>query len=301
MTAFTAHPATVGHYVLAEGPVWSAESRALIWVDVERGEVFEGAIAGDEVVERRRLTFDGTVGAAVPGPDGSLLVAAHDRLVVVESDGTRTAGPLVVDDPASRTNDGACDPGGRFLVGTMRYDEVGGGDRLLRIEDDGATLTLDTDLSISNGIAWSPDGSAMYNADTMRGTIWTRRYDAATGTVGERRELVTIDGYPDGICVDAGGNIWVAMWGAGEVHSYSPAGARRDTVRLPAPHVSSVAFAGSALDRLVITTASRDLDDIGRAQFPHAGRIFLADVGVAGAPTHRWSGSWSPYRPQSPL
>ena len=295
MTAFKARVLTSDRHVLAEGPVWASATNTLLWVDVERGEVFEGVIEGTAVRQTRVERFDGKVGAVVPGEGGRLLVAGHERLVVVETDGSRTLGPVIVDDVTdSRTNDGAVDPHGRLLIGTIAHDELGGHDRLFRIEDDGSRTTLDRDLSISNGIAFSPDGRTLYNADTLRGTIWGRKYDPTTGEVGERREQLRIDGYPDGICVDAHGDIWIAVWASGEVRCYSPAGELRHVVSVPAPHVSSVAFVGPALDRLLITTASRDLDDAGLAEHPDAGRLFIVDVGVVGTPTYSWSGSWGP-------
>lgn len=298
MTEYDAHVASEPRHILAEGPVWNAASGTVIWVDVVRGTVFEGtfsagAPSGALLSVRREWQFDGAVGAAVPGPDGSLLVAGQDRLVVVAADSTRTDGPLIVEagDP-SRSNDGAVDPAGRLLIGTMAFDELGGHDHLFLVEDDGSLRTLDTDLNISNGIAWSPDGRTMYNSDTIPGIIWARDYDAATATIGERRELFRVGGNSDGICVDARGFIWVAAWGSGEARCYSPDGSLVDVVRVPAPHVSSVCFVGEGLDRLLITTASRDLDAAALARHPDAGRLFIADVGVAGIPTASWSGSW---------
>jgi sugar lactone lactonase YvrE len=134
----------------------------------------------------------------------------------------------------------------------------------------------------------------MYSIDTVPGTIWVRDYDAATGATGPRREFLHIEGgYPDGMCVDERGHLWVAIWDGFEVRSFAPDGTASDTVTLPCPHVSSVAFAGPRLDTLVITTSSRDLDEAGIERYPDAGRLFVADVGVAGTSCAAWSGSWA--------
>lgn len=285
--------ATRPRHVLAEGPVWDAASGTVLWVDIVRGTVFEGELGDDAIVVAREWQFDGMVGAAVPAVGGGLLVAGEKQLVVIAPDGGRRDGPTIVEpgDP-SRTNDGGCDPVGRFLIGTLRFDEAPGSDRLLRVEDDGSLRTLDRDLGISNGLAWSPDGRTFYSADTIAKTIWARDYDAGSGEIGERRAQLVLDEHPDGICVDARGCIWAALWGTGQARAYMPEGELVDVVQVPAPHVSSVAFVGEALDRLLITTASRDLDDSGLARYPDAGRLFLADVGVAGIPTTPWSGTW---------
>ncbi|GAA1948852.1 SMP-30/gluconolactonase/LRE family protein [Agromyces allii] len=293
MTEFHAVPASPDTHVLAEGPVWIAETSTVLWIDVELGIVFEGRLDGDGIRPTRQVRFDGRVGAAVPAVDGGLLVAAHDRFVFVTADGERLDGPIIVAPGIdSRSNDGACDPDGRFVVGTLALDDRGGGERLLRLEHDGALTTLDADLDLSNGIAWSPDGTLMYSTDTMPGIVWVRDYDAATGGVGPRRRHLHVeDGYPDGICVDVRGHLWVAIWGGGEVRSFTPDGVPADTVRVAAPHVSSVAFVGDDLDRLLITTASRDLDDGERRRYPDAGRLFLAEVATRGVPTTSWATS----------
>ncbi len=275
--------------------MWVAETSTILWIDVEAGSVFEGRLVGDRIEEGWKLDFDGRVGAAVPGTDGSVLVATADRLVVVApSGGGRTGGPLII--PAgqhSRTNDGACDPAGRMLVGTLALDDREGQESLYRVEDDGSLTTLDSDLGLSNGLGWSPDGTLFYNTDTDSGIIWVRDYDAASGATGPRRLHLRIeDGHPDGLCVDSRGYLWVAVWGAGEVRSFTPDGGLVALVKVAAPHTSSVAFVGDSLDTLLITTASRDLSEADRKQYPDAGRLFLADVGVTGSPTFPWSASW---------
>lgn len=293
MTEFVAQVISGPRHVLAEGPVWNGISHTVIWVDIVRGSVFEGALDGITLTVLSEHRLDGTVGAAVPGPDGSLLVAAQDRLVVIAADGLRSDGPTVIaPEILSRTNDGAVDPAGRFLIGTMASDGTKGGDELILVEEDGALRLIDSDLSISNGIAWSPDGHTLYNADTLAGTIWARDYEPRTGLTGPRRIQFSVDGFPDGICVDARGRIWVAVWGSGEARCFDLEGTIVDVVEVDAPHVSSVCFVGDALDRLLVTTASRDLSEQGLAQYPNAGRLFIADVPVPGIPTSPWSGSW---------
>ena len=162
MTHYGATPASADRYVLAESPVWVAERSELLWIDVEVGSVFAGRLSDGVVETTLHFDFDHMVGAVVPGDDGSLLVAGQDRLVVVAPDGARRDGPSILGGSASRSNDGACDPSGRFLVGTYHFDERENEDTLQRLELDGTLTLIDADLSISNGVAWSPDGTLMY-------------------------------------------------------------------------------------------------------------------------------------------
>lgn len=297
----TAVPATAETFGLAEGPVWDAAGRRLLWVDIEGGAVLAGSLDGERIAVTERHRFDGMVGAVAPADDGALLVAAQEHLVVLRPDGTRTDGPrLVPGGERRRLNDGGTDPAGRFLVGTLSLDGPSEREVLVRLETDGRVTQLDGDLTLSNGLAWSADGRRLYSVDTLRQTVFVRDYDAATGAVGERRVHLRLaegspdglpDGLPDGIALDAEEHLWIAVWGAGEVRRFAPDGALVDRLAVPAPHTSSVAFAGDDLRTLVITTATSELSAEQLGAFPDSGRLFTARVDVPGLPVPRWVGA----------
>nr|MDT0665698.1 SMP-30/gluconolactonase/LRE family protein [Micromonospora sp. DSM 115978] len=208
---------------------------------MDAGEVLEGSLteAGGVSVERRHSFPETTVGAVAFGKAGELLVAVRDELVVMDPDGSRrSVARTVPAGVASRNNDGATDPAGRFVVGTMVLDRNRHGQEVLvRLELDGSVTTIDDDLGLSNGIAWSADGSLMYSADTLAQVVWVRDYDAATGATGPRREHLRLaSGHPDGICVDATDHLWVAVWGGGEVRRFAPDGTVVDRVKVPVPN-----------------------------------------------------------------
>src|SRR4051812_9228635 len=187
--------ATREAFRLAEGPRWDVVRARLLWVDILGGAVLEGSLDDGRIEVTGRHAFDGMVGAVAVGDDGTLLVAAQERLVVVRPDGSRTDGPRIVPAGARRRlNDGAPDPAGRFLVGTMALDGESDREVLVRLERDGTLTPLDADLTLSNGLAWSADGRRMYSADSGRRTVFVREYDPVDGAVGERRVHLTIDG-----------------------------------------------------------------------------------------------------------
>ena len=292
MKRYEAVPCSVETYRLAEGPVWDAAAGRIIWVDINAGLVLEGGLTDGVLAESARHAFDGLVGAAVPSADGSLLVAAQEHMVIVAPDGSRRDGPRVVEAGVqSRTNDGGTDPSGRFLIGTLALDERFGAERLLRIEHDGAVTVIDDDLALSNGLAWSADGSKLYSVDTGRNVIWERDYSPGPEAPGPRRRYLTVEpGHPDGICMDTDGNLWVAIWGGGEVRCYAPGGEVIAAVRVPAPHTTSVAFFGEGLDTLLITSARTGLSAEQLEKFPHSGRLCTARVEATGLPTVPWAG-----------
>ncbi|MBW0092006.1 SMP-30/gluconolactonase/LRE family protein [Pseudonocardia sp. KRD-184] len=283
-----ATPASDEVCTLGEGPVWDAPRERLLWVDIVGGAVLEGRIDGDAVHVTGRHAFDSTVGAVALRADGGLLVAERQVLTSVEPDGRRTEVARVL--PAgrrSRLNDGAVDPGGRFLVGSLAQDDRTGEEVLVRLEGD-AVVPLDTDLDLSNGLAWSPAGDRLYSIDTIPGTIWQRDYDPETGAVGERRVLCTVEGSPDGMCVDADGRLWIALYDGGRVECRTPDGEVAGHVELDAPHPTCVAFAGPDLDLLVITTARQGMSDDELAAHPDSGRLHVARPGARGLPTSYW-------------
>ncbi|MFG1924703.1 SMP-30/gluconolactonase/LRE family protein [Cryptosporangium sp. NPDC048952] len=284
-------PATDESYTLAEGPIWDAPRRRLLWVDIASGTLFEGALDGERIQVTGRHQFDGSLGTVVPAADGTLLVATQEELVVLRPDGTREAGPRIIEvGEGRRLNDGATDPAGRFLVGTMLIDGPSENERLVRVEFDGSITVLDDDLTLSNGLAWSPDGQRMYSTDTFRRVVYVRNYDPTDGSVGGRRVHLDLgDDHPDGITIDVEEHLWVAIWGEGEVRRYAPDGTLVDRRSVPAPNVSSVAFAGDDLDRLVVTTATVALTEEQERDFPDSGHLFVVPVDVPGLPVTPWA------------
>jgi sugar lactone lactonase YvrE len=286
-------PASEERYGLAEGPFWDCDRDRVLWVDINAGAVHSGTLSSERVIHESVLHFPETVGAVVGSRDGERLVAGARCLYRVSSDGAVSPGAQILDEQTfSRLNDGSCDPAGRFLVGSLALDDRSNEEMLVRVEQDGRIVVLDGDLGMSNGLAFTPEGDRLYSIDTTPGIVFTRDYDATTGSVAPRSEFLHLYGEsPDGLCADSHGNLWIAMWGAGQVRCYSSVGQLVAIVDVAAPNTTSVAFVGAALDTLLITTASEQLSDEQRSRYPDSGRLFIADVGVSGAPVPLWAGS----------
>jgi sugar lactone lactonase YvrE len=186
-------------------------------------------------------------------------------------------------DPGVRLNEGGCDPDGRFYCGSMAYDERPGAGVLYRLALDGTVTPVLRDVTISNGLAWSPDGGTAYYVDTP-----THRIDAFSyvdGSLRDRRPVVHIPadvGSPDGLTVDAAGRLWVALWGGAAVHCYEPDGRLVERLRVPATNVTACTFGGPDLGTLFVTTSQQNVD---RTAEPLAGALFQAAVGATGRPT----------------
>ena len=100
-------------------------------------------------------------------------------------------------------------------------------------------------------------------------------------------------GAPDGLTVDADGDVWVAIWGGGRIHRYSSAGELRQALAVPAMQTTSCAFAGPGLHRLYVTTATEDWTDEERLADPKAGLVYRFETDATGHPGR-------PVRPDPP-
>lgn len=277
---------TPADYELAEGIVWDAGRERLWWVDIPRGTVLTSSwgVDGLEPVELLRLPT--TVSAVAPAEDGSLLIATGRGLAVLDSEGGLTSGPPIAPREDQRFNDGSCDPRGRFLVGTVTDGRILDDERLLSVSGLGSATPALTGLHHSNGMGWSPSGSTMYLVDSVPGRVLRARYDIGSGSAeGWETAFAVSDGLPDGLHVDRAGDLWVAVWGAGEVRRYSPEGKVLEVVEVPTACVTSLTFAGADLTTMVITTARGD----GPATVT-AGALYSARVSTAGLPDTLWRG-----------
>ncbi|HYB86773.1 MAG TPA: SMP-30/gluconolactonase/LRE family protein [Streptosporangiaceae bacterium] len=268
---------------LGEGPCWEAAEGALYWTDIPARRV-------------HRLAADGThtswdagqpVGAVVPRAGGGLALAAKDGFWALDpaTGGLALLAHVEADVPGNRMNDGACDGAGRFFAGTMAEDESPGAGTLYRLDPDHAVTPMLPGVSISNGIGWSPDESLMYYVDSLAHSLDIFDYDPASGAIANRRVLASIgdgEAIPDGLAVDSRGDIWVAVWGGSAVLRYGPDGRLKQTLEIPAAHVTSCAFGGPGLATLYITTA----DGPGRG----AGALFACQTGATGLPASPFRG-----------
>jgi len=172
----------------------------------------------------------------------------------------------------------------------MAYDASSGRGALHRLDPDGSVHTVLTGVTISNGIAWSPDGSLVYYVDTPTRRVDVFDFDPVTATFENRRPVVEIPegaGAPDGMTVDAEGGLWVALWDGGAVRRYTADGTLDAVVDLPARRVTAATFGGPDLDELYVTTSRTGLAEDQEAS---AGAVFRYEPGVRGLPAHTYAG-----------
>lgn len=287
MDIYQAEPFVSARFTLAEGPVWDERTGRLYWVDIKGNRVYSSDGSGGGLTSR---DFGQNVGCfALDGEDGFLL-ALTTGLYRLRADGRYLRLPLETD-PATRFNDGKCDPLGRFWCGGTDLFEGGwtGRAKLYLVENDRAEAVVDG-VGCSNGLAFTPGCDVAYYVDTA-----LRRVDVLELSCGDRRpsgrrtafQVPARDGLPDGMTIDSDGNLWLAHWGAGYVACHKPDGGMIAQVRVPASQASSCCFGGPDMRTLFITTAA---EGIPTEREPLAGGVFCARLPVAGALSARYAG-----------
>ena len=273
---------------LAEGPCWWAEKQVLLWVDIEASRI---GLFDPQTGRNDFLHLPAHVGAVVPTSAGDLLLATATGFLRLDpsTEAVTLLSDPEADRPGNRFNDGKCDPWGRFWAGTMAYDFEPLAGALWRVNADFSCVRQRQGLTISNGLAWSQDRGTLYVIDSPTLNVLAFPLTNAGEIAGEPSICVHIpedwDAVPDGMCIDAEGMLWIALFGGGCVTRWDPvSGQRLERLALPCRQVTSCCFGGPHLDQLFITTARREMDAAAIKAEPLAGGLFQADVGVKGLP-----------------
>ncbi len=275
---------------LGEGPQWNVAQQCLYWVDafapaIRRLDPADGAV--------RSFALHDDIGSFVFCADGSLVGATRagfQHIRLREDGGTECT---VLADPLARDrrlllNDGKCDRRGRYWCASLHSDFVGRQGELFRLGTDLTVTRMDGDFIVGNGIAFSPDDSRMYLADSRDETVWVYDFDIERGHLSGKRRFFSsadIEGRVDGATCDTDGNYWCALVHGAAVACISPAGKMIERITVPARHPTMVTFGGPGLDQLYVTTSLQMLPPAEHALWPQAGGLLRIDgLGATGIP-----------------
>lgn len=273
--------------VLGEGPAWNDDTSELSWIDIEEGVILVARLDGDLLSDVQRISVGEQVGCAIPIDRSRFLVGLRSQLAIVDRNGSIERSRDLLPD-GLRFNDGKIDPQGRFVIGALNRSGPDGRQVLIRLEHSGEVTELDSDLNLSNGLAWSPDGKWMYNADTHDEVVYRRSY--VDGVAGAREAFIAVGGRPDGITSDVDGNIWITVFDGERVDCYAPDGTLHADRTIPTPgyHPASVEFYGPELKRMAIATGYPRVRDHERLRYPRDGELLSVPAIIPGLATTPW-------------
>lgn len=253
------------------------------------GVVFDhegrGYVSWGDTITQFELDGTNRVFAVTGAPNGHKVLADGTHLVCdasqhavlhLSASGERmpNASERCGDQPLRGPNDLSLDtPNGGFYftdpgdssadqpIGTVHY-----------VDAQGVTHLIDSGLAFPNGVVLTPDGKKLYVGESQHNRVWVYEV-TGPGQVGERKLFANlpakdtdagqIDNQPDGMCLDAAGNLYVAHYGMRQVQVLDPQG--NLVARYPGGNLttSNVAFGGPDRNQLFVTGAIGDEENRG--------------------------------------
>ena len=263
-------PILVGDsFGFVEGPVWDAKHQRFLFSDIPNHKTFSYDLKGTLSV------FDENSGYAnglAIDSKGNLWAARHDRkLSYAQNNGekfivaaTYNGKPLNSPNDLTVKSDGSVwftdPPFGIQGYGPEKAEEEQPVRGIYRYLDGELTL-LSGELKLPNGIAFSPDESLLYVADTSEGRIY--RFNVNGKTISNMTRFVEVnppsasEPMADGIEVDQQGNVFVA--GPGGVVIFNDEGQQLDFIEIDAGHISNIEIGGKNRDLLMVTAYNKVL------------------------------------------
>lgn len=277
--------------VLGEGTLWDTAQQRLWWVDIYGKRLF-----CYDPVERSHVTYDvpQVAGTVVIRDDGLPLIAQGCDVSTFDPS---TASLVKLADVEKHTtthrlNDGKCDPRGRLWVGSIVEQGEPGSASLFCVTGDGRVVSLFGGVTISNGLVWTDEGRRFYYIDTPTQQVWSYDCNLDTLELSNRRvvfEFPSHVGSPDGMTIDAEGQLWVALFGGRSVVRVDPQrGEVTGRIAVGAKNVTSCAFGGADLNTLFISTATLATSPSELEQYPDAGALFAVELPVRGLVSPRF-------------
>lgn len=246
--------------ILGEGPLWSKRDQCIYWVDILSHNLHAYYLNG----ESKTWHFPEPIGWVIERESGGFIAGLMSGFAEV------TLEPLTVKhiaspyphEPENRMNDAKADDLGRIWAGSMHKPITKVSGAFYRLNTDLSWQEVDAPYKIANGPTFSTDHAKVYHTDTGKSEIYV--FDIIDGELANKTLWLTFPehwGGPDGMTTDAQGGIWIAHWGIGRVTRFNPDAAEDFHIELPAKQITSLCFAGDALDRVFVTSAAENLPE----------------------------------------
>lgn len=270
---------------LGEGPIWTLETNKVMWVDIGRKSVHTTDF---DTGQTNSFSFTTQICAIAESAAGGFIAATGGGFAKISADGELSPVHTFLDD-AMRFNDGKVDAAGRFWAGSMALDFSPHRGGLFVLETDGSYRKVLENLTLSNGLAWSPDSQFFYLIDSIPGVMKRFAFNLDAGTLSDESNFLTFEpslGIPDGMSITHDGLLVVAFWDGSRLEVFSPEGKKIEEIQLPVKRPTSCTFAGADGKTLVVTSAAQGLDP---GNSPLDGRVLAIEgTGLSGLPSRKY-------------
>jgi sugar lactone lactonase YvrE len=272
---------------LGESALWHPREKAIYWVDCY-GPTLHRLREGGKV-ESWTISDAKNLGSIVFVKGGRLMLSLDTGLVLFDP---KTGARAAFADPNGGRpdiayNDSKIDRFGRLWAGTFDLAEVEPRGIFYCVEPDGHSFVADSGFPVCNGPAFSPDGRTLYFSDSVGRRILAYDMAGDTPVLRDRRVFATTseeEGLPDGLTVDAAGDVWCAQYAGARVTRYTPDGRIREVYPLPCPTVTSCSLGGANMSTLYVTTGWSLATTKAEDEPGPGGALFALEVDAKGLP-----------------
>lgn len=245
-----------------EGPIWNSETGIFSWVDIAGNKWHQVSLTSPSDSATKTFQVPTVIGAIVERTRGGYFAAVKEGFGLISASGEYS--PDISFLAANeRMNDAKADSRGRYWAGSCDLDFAPGQGKLHMIDENKTIRTMETGLTLPNGMGWSPDDKSFYFVDSMQHVMWRYDFDVESGDISNRTVLVNFadeGSVPDGMCVANDGSLFIAMWGGFRVEVYTADGKLKEIIPVPVQQPSSCAFGGADGTTLIVTSAAGGTD-----------------------------------------
>ena len=268
---------------LGEGPVWNHKTCELSFVDIMSNRFF---VWKKNILKSYKISEN--ISCLLPAKNKDTWIGTSKNKIlkiVKKNKKIMTKIIKIINEPKqNRFNDGQCDCLGRLWLSTMDSQQKNQTGQLWFVNPHKKPTVVDRNFVIGNGIDWSPDNKNLYFVASDKRIIYSYSFNIKSGKLTNKKILIKVPknrGYPDGICVDSGGYIWVAYWDGGCVIRHFPNGKINKIIKMPIKRPTSICFGGKDLNLLFITSAKNFNKTNGKLD-KNSGNIFVIKKNITG-------------------
>ena len=274
---------------LGECPTYIQETDEVLWTDITGMKWLKHNFISNQTTVHKSM---GMIGAIAVMEKSKFIAAVEEGFALLdEHENYLITNQILL--KSERMNDGKCDVKGRFWAGSTHREFRKSKGKLFCLGIDFKCKLILNDLTLPNGLDWSPNSEYFYLIDSLEYKVWRFDFEINSGLLGKKElfyEFNPKDGIPDGLCISTTGHLLIALYDGSAIHVISSTGLLERIIHLPVKRPTSCTFVGLNLDVLVFTSASIKSESENENEVGHT--YLISDLGFVGKKPHRFAGEF---------